>query len=145
MNTAELEALIRERKAVEVGLRDVGPPESGSSERLVRRRAEIDDALRSAMAHTRRHVVATFMYLYPRCGAIEEFESLLKDRGWHRTQLPADAWARPMDRGATFPEAVKLVHDEIDQARTHAMAAVRVSCKFVVNGVRVGSFKVLCL
>ena len=50
-----------------------------------------------------------------------------------------------MERGTTFPDAVKLAHDEIDRARTHAMAAVRVSCKFVVNGVRVGSFKVLSL
>ncbi len=139
MNTAELEALIRERKAVELDLRHQ------VNERLERRRAEIDDAVRSAMNHSRRHVVATFMYLYPTGGAIDEFEKHLQQSGWHRTQLPADGWARPMERGTTFPDAVKLAHDEIDRARTHAMAAVRVSCKFVVNGVRVGSFKVLSL
>jgi Flp pilus assembly protein TadG len=142
VNTAELEALIKERRSVEQALRDAaGCRDAG--ERLERRRAEIDDAVRSAMSHSRRHVVATFAYLYPNARAIAEFEAVLREQGWHRTELPTYAWARAMDRGTTFPEAVKVAHDEIDRARAHAEAAVRVSCKFVVNGVRVGSFKVL--
>lgn len=143
MNTAELEALIRERKTVETDLRQVRKGPAG--EVLERRRAEIDDAVRSAMSHARRHLVATFTYLYPAGGAIEDFEACLRELGWHRTELPTDAWARPTDRGATFPDAVKLAHDEIERARERAKVAVRVSCKFVVNGVRVGSFKVLAV
>ncbi len=145
MNTAELEALIRERKTVEQELRDVrrGATFVADEPRLERRRAEIDDAVRAAMSHGRRHVVATFMYLYPTTQAIAEFEQNLRELGWHRTELPADGWARSMDREATFPDAVRVAHDEIERARARAKAAVRVRCKFVVNGVRVGSFKVL--
>jgi hypothetical protein len=104
---------------------------------------EIDDAVRTAMTHERRHVIATFAYLYPNACAIAEFETMLRECGWHRTALPTEGWARPMERGVSFPDAVKLAHDEIERARAGARAAVRVSCKFVVNGVRVGSFKVL--
>ncbi|CAN5438159.1 hypothetical protein BH09MYX1_BH09MYX1_16170 [soil metagenome] len=153
MNTGELEALIKERKSVELELRELreraraitAGDDHAVSERLEHRRTEIDDAVRSAMTHARRHLVATFMYLYPATRAVAEFEETLRELGWHPTQLPRDGWARSMDRGTSFPDAVKVAHDEIDRARARASTAVRVSCKFVVNGVRVGSFKVLAV